>query len=574
MSKSLGVIVLIILACCLRLPNLGKRSMYTDENFTLLNANGIWPGGGNQTAFITKEYFTAQDFWQTKGVKDYFDAVAHSDFGTHIVYNTILHFWMQAFGNEDFSVRLLSVIFNILLIVGVFRLVLKVFKSFNVAFLSGLLLVFDPFNIAQSQIARSYSLSFLLVVWATYVFIDVLNEKTNYKKVALYMILIGFSLLNHYLNFLVPLAHGIVFLFVKHKKHLWPGFIVAAVFNFGLMAYWFTVGGGSLALGFLKDKNQKHLLMAQQGTNGSLIQLSTPVTVIKKAGELFFDSSIFTLKTFQTLNGIKPFVLSVLLFLVLLAAHILKEKRKYMLSVALFLGGVVFLTIFKSQAAVYMAMVFFYFVLYFLALHLKELYLQNSRPQFVLLSICFLMLLIPIAFVVYDALKNGHATSMAKRYIGIASPFTAILMGVGTPLFIRKIQLGYVWVIIIFFSQYKVVEKQIIDYSNDASADLSAWFSPARVPNPNITLAKKVQLLYSPGDTLVIPGGYKTIYDKKFGQELQKNFSDAQLLNLYLPKDSKMLQTVNAAEANKVFLKKQNGSKIELFNFENTKYRY
>ncbi len=574
MSKRLSIILLVLLSCFLRIPDLGKRSMYTDENFTLLNANGIWPGGGNQTAFISKEYFTAQDFWQDKGIRDYFEAVAHSDFGTHIVYNAILHVWMQVFGNHDFSVRLLSVFFNVIMILTVFLMVLRVFQSNKAAFLSSLLLVFDPFNIAQSQIARSYSLSFFLVVTATLVFVEIINGKVNHRKMALYAFLIGLSLLNHYLNFLVPLAHGIVFLFIRNKKILWPGFILAAILNICLMAYWFTSGGGHLAMGFLKDKNQKHLLMAQQGTNGSLIPLSTPVIVAKKAAELFFDSNIFTLKSFQTLNGLKPFFLSIALFLVFLLAYNYKQKRKFAFSVGLFLTGVLFLTIFKSQATVYLAMVFFYFVLYFLMGYLKQLYQQNAKSQFALLSICLLMLIIPIIFVVYDALKNGHATSMTKRYIGISAPFVAILIGIGTPLFIKKIPFSYGILLIIVLAQYKVVEKQILDYKNDASADLSAWFLPARVPNPNITLASKVQKLYEQGDTLVIPGAYKTIYDKKFGQELQKNFSDAQLLNLYLPKDSKMLQTVDAKEDNRVFLKKQNRRRIEIFNFENTKYRY
>jgi uncharacterized membrane protein len=572
MTKNLAILILILLATSLRLSHLGERSMYTDENFTLLNSNGIWPGGGNQTAFITKEYFTAQDFWEEKGIQDHFNAIAHSDFGTHIVYNSILHFWMQAFGNHDFSVRLLSVIFNVLMIVTVFLFVLKVFNSINSAFLSGLLLVFDPFNIAQSHIARSYTLSFLLVVLATWLFLDILKNKIDFRKIALYSFIISLCLLNHYLNFLVPFTHGLVFLFLKNKKHLWPALIAVAVLNMLLMGLWFTKGGGNTAIEFLKDKNAKHLQMAKEGTMNSVIQLTTPVIVLKKSIELFFDSNLLTLKAYSTLNGLKPFFLSIALFIILLTAHIFKEKKKYNISIALFLVAILFLTFFKSLAGAYMTVVFFYFVIYFLIIQTKEYYNQNARNQFALLSISFLMLLIPIVFVSYDAFKNGHATSLAKRYVGISAPFAAILLGIGTPLFLKKIRFSYIWLCIVLFFQIPLLKTQIENYHNDNSE--FAWFSPPRIANPNIALAQKIQKEYSPGDTLLIPGGYKTIYDKTFGQKLVKNFSDAQLINLYLPKNSEMIQTVDANEVNVVYLKKKNGLKVKLFDFENTKYRY
>src|SRR5690606_5694628 len=116
-----------------------------------------WVGGANQSAF-QKEYFTAADFWEEKGIRDYFDATAHADFGTHIVHNAVLHYWMKAFGNSDFSVRLPGVIFNVLTVLLIFLMVLKYFGSYRMAFLAGLLLAVDPLNVAQSHIARSYPL--------------------------------------------------------------------------------------------------------------------------------------------------------------------------------------------------------------------------------------------------------------------------------------------------------------------------------------------------------------------------------------------------------------------------------
>jgi 4-amino-4-deoxy-L-arabinose transferase-like glycosyltransferase len=573
MSKNLYILVLLLLACMLRLPNLGKRGTYTDEHFTLLNANGIWPGGGNQTDFITKEVFTAQDFWQKKGVQDYFESVAHSDFGTHIIYNGILYFWMQAFGNDDFTIRLLSVVFNILMIIGVFLLVLKVFNSLSGAFLAGLLLVFDPFNIAQSHIARSYTLSFFLVILCTWVFLDLLKSKVDYKKMALYAFLVGICMLNHYLNFLVPLAHGLIFLILKNKKHLWLGLILAAIFNFALMGWWFTKGGGHTALGFLKDKNAKHLEMAKSGPLMGIIPLTTPKLLFTKTGELFFDSNLLTLKSFTLLNGLTNFGLGLLLFGLLLAAHYYRARNRLSYQIGFYAAALLLLSIFKIIAVPLLTVAFFLFIVYLLLEKLRELYIQNQKLQFALLSISVLMLLLPILFVDFDAFKNGHGTSLAKRYVGISVPFVAIFMAVGISLFIKKVQFAFIWLGIIFVNQYGIVKKEIQDIYADKSAEY-AWFDPARVKNPYKNVAELAMKNYAQGDTLLIPGGFKNVYTLKYGQKLIKNFADAQLINLYLPKNSRMPQQVDAKEINVVYLKKRSGSRQKLFDFENKNYRY
>src|SRR5690606_15985878 len=104
MRKYILLFILGVIALSFRLYKLDARGLITDEKFTLLNANGFWVGGANQSAF-KKTYFTSQDFWEKKGPRDFMDASANADFGTHMVHNVILHYWMKVFGNSDFSVR-------------------------------------------------------------------------------------------------------------------------------------------------------------------------------------------------------------------------------------------------------------------------------------------------------------------------------------------------------------------------------------------------------------------------------------------------------------------------------------
>ncbi|MFN3589258.1 MAG: hypothetical protein ACK4UP_07725, partial [Spirosomataceae bacterium] len=85
-KRFLFICLLLLLAALPRVWNLGKYSLFVDEKYTLLNAQGICVGGSNQPELQTTGYFTNQDAWKTRSAKDYFEAVARSDFGTHIVY--------------------------------------------------------------------------------------------------------------------------------------------------------------------------------------------------------------------------------------------------------------------------------------------------------------------------------------------------------------------------------------------------------------------------------------------------------------------------------------------------------
>lgn len=569
------LIILIVLASFFRFSKLDNRGLFTDEKFTLLNANGIWVGGGNQLDIFNKPFFTPQDFWASKNIRDYFESIAHSDFGTHIVYNGILHFWMRLFGNSDYSVRFLSGLFSLITVVVVYLFSLKVFQRKTVAFFSGFLLALDPLNIAQSHIARSYTLSFLLVILATYYFIEIFRGNKKANIFIIYTTLIGLALLNHYLNFLVPLSHGLVFLLAKNKKQLWFGFISAAIFNMLLMLYWFNWGGGYLAMDFLKDKNEKHLKLAQLNINtpDAAIQLSTPNLVAKKTIELVYDSSIITQGLFLRLNsGVKNVAITFLIFVLLLGAYYFKNKQKVYVSLIIVAIGLLAINHGIMEEIVLANC--FYFMLYFAIEYIfKQPKESFSQSQFVLVAVSVLMFILPILFVVNDALKNGHTTSLTHRYIGVASPFVAILLGFGIYRFLKFSKMTLLLLVFVYIHQYKPVKFEILSYFDDKST-MNAWFDPARVPNPYALVAESILEKYEKSDTLYIPGGYSDFYDQVFDNKKLIYLNDAQYLNLYLPKKSNIPEKIDVNEPDKVFLKKENGEKLLIFDFEGTKYRY
>jgi hypothetical protein len=216
-------------------------------------------------------------------------------------------------------------------------------------------------------------------------------------------------------------------------------------------------------------------------------------------------------------------------------------------------------------------------VLYFciLFVFLDEFNLGHSRNNGSkwLLAICGLMYVLPILFVLNDAFKNGHTTSLIHRYIGVASPFVCILFGVGLPLFFNKGKLAQLVLVIFVPLQLSFLSNQITEIYEDQSGKY-AWYTPPRISNPYFKVATLIKNEYQPGDTLLIPSYTESVYTPLLGKSQQKSFLDAQYLNLYLDKSLKIIERVDETEKDKVYLISKRGKKRLMFDFCGLKYRY
>lgn len=571
MRKYFLLILLAAIALGLRLHKLDARGPITDEKFTLLNANGFWVGGANQAAF-KKEVFTAQDFWEPMGPRDFMDASANADFGTHMVHNVLLHYWMKTFGNSDFSIRMPGLIFNVLTVLLIFFLVLKYFNSYRVAFLAGLLFAIDPLNVAQSHIARSYPLSFFLLTLGTVYFTRLVTGKGTWKNFAIYTLIIGLAMLNHYINFFIPLAHALIFLVLRRKSTLWTGFIVAALCNAALLFYWFNWGGGYTAMDFLKDKNAIHKQIAENAEDelSLTIQRATPDIIAKKAIGLYYDISVIGHGLFEDIKGVKVFFASLLLALSILFGVQERRWKKY---AGVFLA-LVLLVYEREYAGAMLSSAALFIALYHALRYVKEVWAyEEEKAQFVWLCMGWLMLVLPLLFVVRDAFSSGNTTSLTHRYIGNASPFVVILLAVGM---VRAARERWTYAVLLLFAglyQWRNIRSGLEDYFADRSV-YNAYFVPERVANPYLKVAKQVLGTAVSGDTLVIPGAYKDKYEERFGRETAVSYKDAQFLNLYFPKDNLLPQTVDPKEREKIYLKRKGGEKVLIFDFKGEEFRY
>ena len=126
------------------------------------------------------------------------------------LYYIILHYWINLFGDSEFSTRFLSVIFGFFAIFMIYKIGSLIFCK-DVGVLSSLLLGLSVFHIQYSQEVRSYSLMSLLTLLSFYFFIRLL-DKRSLTVLTGYVISSLLLLYTHFFGFFIIIAQNIYFL--------------------------------------------------------------------------------------------------------------------------------------------------------------------------------------------------------------------------------------------------------------------------------------------------------------------------------------------------------------------------
>lgn len=572
MLQRISFVSILILALVLRIINLGYFGLNTDEKFTLINIHGICIGGYNQQELYDQASFTPQDFYKDRGIQDYYQAVARADFGTHITHNTLMHFWVKAFGKTDTAMRSMSVLFSILLLVVVYWFCKDILESKTTGLWAMFLLAIDPLLVSQAHFARSYSLSFFLLFVSSYLFFRLLKNRNKPTTLAvLYAIVASLSLLNHYLNFVILLAHVIIAAIYLRDTKKWLLLIGAGAFTLAIMAYWMLAGGGQWSLQFLEDKNALHLALSKlnslENPMRGIVEPSTIQNVSKMAGNMFFDSNVLSFDFMTGFNGIRNIAFYLVFgFSTLLFLHFLPNYWKVILCLSISIALVIGLVFFEGfDKTLPIRGLLFFAAIYALS------FAKVERKYLIFLVLGSLL---PLAYVIFDAFKSGHTTSLSHRYIGNSIPFIAVVMAVGLNSLVDKFRLYLAIIGGLLAMQVLPIAKELNAIFDDVSARYS-FRTEARIPNPYLTTAQKVRSFYAAGDTLILPSYDGNVYTGHLDEkEKALSILDAQYLNIYFEKADPFVQKIDRNESNKVFLKKKNGKIIELFDFQNSKFRY
>src|SRR5690606_35993775 len=111
-----------------------------------------------------------------------------------------------------------------------------------------------------------------------------------------------------------------------------------------------------------------------------------------------------------------------------------------------------------------------FIALYYALRYVKEVWaFEEEKAQFVWLCMGWLMLVLPLLFVVRDAFSSGNTTSLTHRYIGNASPFVVILVAVGM---VRAAGERWTYAVLLLFAglyQWRNIQGGLEDYFADRS---------------------------------------------------------------------------------------------------------
>jgi hypothetical protein len=136
----------------------------------------------------------------------------------------------------------------------------------------------------------------------------------------------------------------------------------------------------------------------------------------------------------------------------------------------------------------------------------------------------------------------------------------------------QDFSLKYTWLVLLGATQLFFISGIINDIYQDNPPRYFMQFYEPRQVNPYQEIADLVVQHAAESDTVVYPSFSQHLYGGK--DEAKYSIADAQLIHIYLPKNSTTIQRIDHNEPDKVILRHADGSQEILFDFEGTKYRY
>jgi mannosyltransferase len=178
----------IMLAAALRLMDLGAKSVWSDEAFSIFLAKQNWPG-----------------FWHIVTTAE----------ANMSLYYALLRGWV-AFSDAAWWVRLLSALMGVAVVPVVYWIGKQIFSQ-RAGILAALLIAINPFHIRYAQEARSYSLLVLLVSVSFLAFFHCLKQPNRWWS-SCYVLSTALALYAHFFAALVVLVQLVSLVTVPRNR--------------------------------------------------------------------------------------------------------------------------------------------------------------------------------------------------------------------------------------------------------------------------------------------------------------------------------------------------------------------
>ncbi len=156
------------------------------------------------------------------------------------VYNIILYYWMNKFGNSIYNVRLLSVLFSLLSIPFLFYLAKK-YINISAAIIASVLYLIWNELIYYSMEARCYSFVGFLVLTSIFLFLHLMLSKKFVIPTIIALSIVNVMLiLSHYLSVFLLVSQFVYFIiFYTKNLKLTIKYLISVVISILLFIPWF-----------------------------------------------------------------------------------------------------------------------------------------------------------------------------------------------------------------------------------------------------------------------------------------------------------------------------------------------
>jgi uncharacterized membrane protein len=266
--KPLAVVILV--GIVLRLIMINTYGIWHDERVSILIANGL-----HHTQLISGD-ITVQELQRSDNLPGVVDATI-LDNGNGLLYNVVLHYWLNLFGNSDLSARLLSVLFSILVIPLVHAFAEKMFNSRRIAITASFIAAIHPLFVAYAQQARPYAMATFFTLLASTIFMNILRDRASFKSYIWYAVWSSCALLTHYLTAYVFIAHAVIFVLEIRSSRLFIHYLLSCALVVLVFFTW-MINGGLDGMKVLDAQNAKYALQASNYVDGEK-SFAMPVSI-------------------------------------------------------------------------------------------------------------------------------------------------------------------------------------------------------------------------------------------------------------------------------------------------------
>jgi uncharacterized membrane protein len=194
----------VLFALFLSFTNIGARSLWLDEAYSVGLTSLDWPG-----------------FWTLLCQRE-------ANMG---LYFFLLKLWVGIFGSGEVAIRSLSAVFAAGAVPIIYLTGRRLFNA-RVGITAAFLLAANPFFIRYSQEARAYSLVLFLVSAASLFFLRLVDKPSRINRAA-YICTTVLAAYSHFFALLIPVCHAVSLPFMKQKaarlRNLAPAFLTIAV---------------------------------------------------------------------------------------------------------------------------------------------------------------------------------------------------------------------------------------------------------------------------------------------------------------------------------------------------------